>query len=353
MFLSLFSCMFCCSHVFFCKNNFTFFFRAAFLRSSVFLHPISVSRSHMEFEKDKAGRNKLQNYVLLPLYLTLSLWQELMDPSLSFEFVLASLSNHCVMLGLKFPSESTCGMVYTILNFKHPMKFKQPSILFQDYVQVKNAFKASLYRCRTSLQVIPGAYLLELPPVWQDLPMDMLDKIFGNEPPCEPKFPINRLQSLQQSIPLRQSHRLVDTKLGSQPSTPAWLGSIMCALSKISCGQEQLSLEYADGEREALPAVIHMPQVKDNGPDSFRVAKCLPVASSVSQEKVVATMPVKTELAPSKPVVPIMDKAPEVSWHAFLYFFLFLFFGSFCLHPLRFLSTNPKVPARWIIAWIV
>ena len=159
-----------------------------------FLRPISVSRSHMEFEKDKAGRNKLQNYVLLPLYLTLSLWQELMDPSLSFEFVLASLSNHCVMLGLKFPSESTCGMVYTLLNFRQPMKFNQPSILFQDYVQVKNAFKASLFRVRTSLQVIPGAYLLELPPVWQDLPMDMLDKIFGNEAPCEPKFPMKRLQ---------------------------------------------------------------------------------------------------------------------------------------------------------------
>ena len=205
---------------FFAKINSLFFPCSVFAFKCIFLHPFSVSRSHMEFEKDKAGCNKLQNYVLLPLYLTLSLWQELMDPSLSFEFVLASLSNHCVMLGLKFPSESTCGMVYTLLNFKHPMKFKEPSILFQEYVQVKNAFKASLFRCRTSLQVIPGAYLLELPPVWQDLPMDVLDKVFGNEAPCEPKFPMNRLQSLQQSIPLRQSHRLVDTKLVSQPSTP-------------------------------------------------------------------------------------------------------------------------------------
>ena len=141
----------------------------------------------MDLEKDKAGRNRLQNYVLLPLYLTLSLWQELMDPAYSFEFALASLSSHCVLLGLKFPSESTCGMVYTLLNYKTPQKFKEPSILYQDYVHVKNCFKDSLLRSRTSLQLIPGQYLLELPRVWQDLPIDMLDKVFGNEPPCETK----------------------------------------------------------------------------------------------------------------------------------------------------------------------
>ncbi len=328
------ACCFCfclpwCSlldaHVFYVAQPTSCFRCAVFLLGYFFLRPISVSRSHMEFEKDKAGRNKLQNYVLLPLYLTLSLWQELMDPSLSFEFVLASLSNHCVMLGLKFPSESTCGMVYTLLNFRQPMKFNQPPILFQDYVQVKNAFKASLFRVRTSLQVIPGAYLLELPPVWQDLPMDMLDKFFGNEAPCEPKFPMKRLQSLQQSIPLRQSHRLVDTKLPSQTSTPAWLGSIVCALSKMSGVQEQFSLEYPDGQREALPAVTQMAQVKDNGHDSFHVAKCLPLASSVPQEKVVEKMPVKTEPAPSKPIA-IMDKAPEVSWFCFFHVFFCVFF---------------------------
>ena len=178
----------------------------------------------MDLEKDKAGRNRLQNYVLLPLYLTLSLWQELMDPAIPEQFALASLANHCVMLGLKFPSESTYGMVYTLLNYKTPQKFKEPSLLYQDYVQVKNAFKDSLLRSRTSLQVIPGQYLLELPPAWQDLPMDMLDKVFGNEAPETPKVSMKHLQALQQSIPLRQSHRLVETlKMPAQPAAPAWL----------------------------------------------------------------------------------------------------------------------------------
>ena len=104
----------------------------------------------------------------------------------------------------------------------------------------------------------------------------------------------------------------------------------MCALSKMSGVQEQFSLEYPDGQREALPAVTQMAQVKDNGHDSFHVAKCLPLASSVPQEKVVEKMPVKTEPAPSKPIA-IMDKAPEVSWFCFFHvlfcvFFLICFF---------------------------
>lgn len=301
----------------------------------------------MDLEKDKAGRNRLQNYVLLPLYLTLSLWQELMDPAYSFEFALASLSSHCVLLGLKFPSESTCGMVYTLLNYKTPQKFKEPSILYQDYVHVKNCFKDSLLRSRTSLQLIPGQYLLELPRVWQDLPIDMLDKVFGNEPPCEPKVTLKYLQSLQQSIPLRQSHRLVDTKMTAQPAAPAWLSSIMCALSKMNGGQEQSTLEYADGHREALPLTTHMTEAKAHQPDPLRVTKCLPLASSSARPTSNENVPVKTVATPQN-ALPIMDKAPvdtekiqnEVSW--LFYFSSFLFLVSF-LHELRFLSSKARL----------
>lgn len=302
----------------------------------------------MDLEKDKAGRNRLQNYVLLPLYLTLSLWQELMDPAYSFEFALASLSSHCVLLGLKFPSESTCGMVYTLLNYKTPQKFKEPSILYQDYVHVKNCFKDSLLRSRTSLQLIPGQYLLELPRVWQDLPMDMLDKVFGNEPPCEPKVSLKHLQSLQQSIPLRQSHRLVDTKMTAQPAAPAWLSSIMCALSKMNGGQEQSTLEYADGHREALPLTTHMTEAKGHQPDPLRVTKCLPLASSSARPTSNENVPVKTVATPQN-ALPIMGKAPvdtekiqnEVSWLFYLFFFCF-FLVSF-LHELRFLSSKARL----------
>ena len=75
-----------------------------------------------------------------------------------------------------------------------------------------------------------------------------------------------------------------------------------------------------------------MPREKANGPDSFRVAKCLPLASSCSQEKVVETMPVKTEPASCKPVVPILDKVPEVSWHVFVFFWGFVLFFFVGMH---------------------
>ena len=292
----------------------------------------------MDLEKDKAGRNRLQNYVLLPLYLTLSLWQELMDPAIPPQFVLTSLAQHCVMLGLKFPSESTYGMVYTLLNYKTPQKFKEPSLLYQDYAQVKSAFKDSLLRSRTSLQVIPGQYLLELPPVWQDLPMDMLDKVFGNEAPIEPKISMKHLQGLQQSIPLRQSHRLVDLKLAAQPAAPAWLSSIMCALSKMSPNQDQSILEYSDGHREALPCSRHVSPPQDHQPDPVRVTKCLTVASSAASQKALENVPEETKAIPQK-TLPIMDKVPadmekasDVSW---LYFFVFFVLFCLFLHALR------------------
>ena len=279
----------------------------------------------MDGEKDKAGRNRLQNYVLLPLYLTLSLWQELMDHAIPPQFVMASLSNHCVMLGLKFPSESTFAMVYTLLNYKTPQKFKEPSLLFQDYVQGKAAFKDSLLRSRTSLQVIPGQYLLELPPVWQDLPIDMLDKVFGNEPPEPPKVSMTQLQALQQSIPLRQSHRLVEQfKTPAQPSAPAWLASIMGALSKMPVGNEQSTLEYA----EPLPSSRPTIPAQDPQPDPVRVTKCLPMASSTARNQAVEKVP---EATPPK-TLPIMDQVPaalekksDVAWLS-LFFFVSFFF---------------------------
>ena len=239
------------------------------------------------------------------------------------------------MLGLTFPSESTCGMVYTLLNFRTPEKIKQPSILFQDYVHVKNAFKNSLYRSRTSLQVIPRQYLLELPPVWQDLPMEMLDKFFGNEAPETPKVSMTHLQSLQQSIPLRQSHRLVENmKMPAQPAAPAWLASIMGAVSKMSGGHEQSTLEYADGHREALPASRQMIPAQGHQPDPVRVTKCLPVASSTASPNMVENVPEETKAIPQK-TLPIMDKVPanmekasDVSWlHCFCAFSSF-----FCMH---------------------
>ena len=70
---------------FFCMNAFLCFCHAVLFVRSLSCCCISGTRLagfEMDLEKDKAGRNRLQNYVLLPLYLTLSLRQELMDPAI-------------------------------------------------------------------------------------------------------------------------------------------------------------------------------------------------------------------------------------------------------------------------------
>ena len=108
----------------------------------------------------------------------------------------------------------------------------------------------------------------------------------------------------------------------------------MGALSKMSPGHEQSTLEYADGHREALPASRQTIPAQGHQPDPVRVTKCLPMASSTASQKAVENVPEETKAIPQK-TLPIMDKVPadmekasDVPWlYCFCVFFSPFFFA--------------------------
>ncbi len=165
-------------------------------------------------DKDAQGRCRLRNYVGMADFLTEKLWENLGSEGVLPRLQLQQdLSDHLVMLGLRYPSEPTVSMAYVLVHHKQEAHWQRHgNASYADLSQFKVEFKACLVRSRGSPHIVPGPYMVELPVSWEYLPEEVLDRVFQGGLPAMPPVEKETLLRYQALIPLRNTSLKVDKR---------------------------------------------------------------------------------------------------------------------------------------------
>ena len=149
----------------------------------------------------EAKRRSMQDFSLLPFYLTSKLWQYVMDDSTDRKHVLQLICEHALTLGLRCPTEGCIAVIVALAYRKQLLGMSSKdkhTLLCSHKLAVKRVLGNS---------VDGSIYLESLPQVWSEVPSDLLKQAFPEEEkPAEPLVPVQDLLALAQSIPLRSSN---------------------------------------------------------------------------------------------------------------------------------------------------
>lgn len=158
-------------------------------------------------------RSSLQDYCHLPAYFTEELWTEIMQGGASQIRVSQVIVMRGKLLGLRYPSESTC---QTLAALFLAAAFGLPRAMELDAAAKHDALKAIKAEVKRHCSEIAGPASLPAQPaqLMQSDP-ELYHRVFGAESPVASKFAFSEFAALTESVPMRRTRRGV-----SEPSQP-------------------------------------------------------------------------------------------------------------------------------------
>ena len=199
-------------------------------------------------------RRSMQDFTLLPFFLTAKLWRYVMDDCTDRKHVLQLICEHALLLGLRCPTEGTIATILCLAYRKQLLGMSSKdkhTLLCSNKLVVK----------RVLGNVADGSIFLEaLPQVWSELPRDLLKQAFPEEEkPAEALLPVQDLLALAQSIPLRISNAdltgetSASARSSEQGTHEQAMGTVMAAcLRALSSG----SFVSSSSQERTTPAPL-------------------------------------------------------------------------------------------------
>ena len=261
----------------------------------------------------EAKRRSMQDFSLLPFYLTSKLWQYVMDDSTDRKHVLQLICEHALTLGLRCPTEGCIAVIVALAYRKQLLGMSSKdkhTLLCSHKLAVKRVLGNS---------VDGSIYLESLPQVWSEVPSDLLKQAFPEEEkPAEPLVPVQDLLALAQSIPLRSSN----ADLTGEASGPASssqqgmqeqaIGTVMAAcLRAMSSG----SIASSSTQRSTTPSQLAI--CDQENPEDLRI-ELLPkaktedqVSQPIASQRTVTDIPARESARPGVTDISVRDSAPS------------------------------------------
>ena len=161
---------------------------------------LSAVASKVEAAHAKRVRRPMQDYTTLPHFLPSELWAEITTQSETADKRLHMLCQHASLLGLKYPSENTVGVIIGLCMHKQ--------LTSASPLEMHEQFTAYKSQVRRFLQPTPAEPFLEkLPESPQDLPEQLWQRSFAASKPVPPAADVVKLLNTIRQIPLRRSNK--------------------------------------------------------------------------------------------------------------------------------------------------
>ena len=166
------------------------------------------------------GRQSMQDYTNVILYMPQSVWVKVMDQNLTFQAKANVVGTFATALGLRNPSESTSQMVTSLLlacpggRELESHGVLEPSQLHQLFLLVKKEIKATI-SVAAAADGFP--HVERLPPQPDQLDSRWLQQALGTEPVGRCPLVISQIASRALTIPMRSTNKqLHESRKGSR-----------------------------------------------------------------------------------------------------------------------------------------
>ena len=262
--------------------------------------------------KDAGGRNCLQNYESLPLFLPGSVWRQVMSAqlpgagALRVVQALGALVAFLVRMGLRYPSEPTFARIFVVMRCRVGFPGMSEDQIHAAYLVMKGQVRAAISREDSRAADLP--MYLELPATPALLTAEQRDVLYGQDPlPQDLPVSLNTMNILQVSVKLRKRGSDVEKAKTSSEAVQvlaAALGAVVSSSSpapgplQTRSSQQLLALE--DAPRE--PAKADTPRAMEAAaPASVPLALAAephavaPPPSAVAAMAVLDSQPAVTE----------------------------------------------------------
>ena len=203
-------------------------------------------------------RKSMQDYTMLPYYLSEHVWEKVLDQKLDRSHCLDVLCSYVGHLGLRRPTELTISVLVTLA-----YRDKMTSMNKKDQYQLLQSKKVTAKKVLASL-VEPLVDLEHLPQQRDDLPQVLRDLTcceFG--PAVDPKIVVHDLFTLANSVPLRKTHSdLVAEGKNEQNALSLGQAFAQC-FQALGSGQVSTAASSSSGFARAQPrqlALCDMPR---------------------------------------------------------------------------------------------
>ena len=212
--------------------------------------------------KDAGGRNCLQNYESLPLFLPGSVWRQVMSAqlpgagALRVVQALGALAAFLVRMGLRYPSEPTFARIFVVMRCRVGFPGMSEDQIHAAYLVMKGQVRAAISREDSRAADLP--MYLELPATPALLTAEQRDVFYGQDPlPQDLPVSLNTMNILQVSVKLRKRGSDVEKAKTSSEAVQvlaAALGAVVSSSSpapgplQTRSSQQLLALEDAPRE---------------------------------------------------------------------------------------------------------